>query len=368
MHTPSLLRLLLRSLAACAVLFAAACATTQQQRERLPFHVAVAPVEVVTDLSLAAKAGEPTELQIGLDRDRVIERLEQAVATTFAKVTVLPRPTGDEPAGARATGWITAAQEAGADLLLVAELRYHPAVQSELNDRFWLNLPLFAIGGPFCWFVADRTYYCQSRLDGELFDVTAAGASRRRTLDPSSRVVRLPARGAEASLNFLQRADGVGSYLLSVVCPAGLLATESAAIPGALDEAIVDQLCAQMATDMTDRETEIREADLVDFFPRNVRVVGGPSQRALEGEFVLRLGAANELGRLRYRLGGGGAYQDASWIQPAANTDPADRRTYAFRIAVGGTGSEFVQVEVEQLDQALTRRTFTFLVPRAGSA
>lgn len=272
----------------------------------------------------------------------------------------MPRPAA-RPSSVfgKPSAWIEEAEQKGADLLLVPRLSYDARVQTDLNDRFWLNLPLFALGGPFCWFVADRSYHCYARLDGEVFDVTAA--SKRKRLHRESRVHEFKRESAETSLNFLDRASGAGHYLLSVVCPAGLLATESASIPSAIDTAITQQLGLEMTRSLQDGTTQIEESDLVDFFPKDVHVVDEGSRRALVGDFVLKVGIVTELGGLRYRVGDTREWTEAAW-SPLRAAERADRRIYPFVIDLQGVTAETVQVQVEQLDQDLTQRTFTYSI------
>lgn len=355
-----------RSLALLFLALLGACASQSRATTRLPFHVAIVPAIAVADASARKPMGDPTTLVLAFDEQLLMQELDASLAATFTKVTRLQPTTGETPANSKA--WVAAAQAQGADLLLLPTLRYDPKIETSLNDRFWLNLPLFALGGPFCWFVADRSYFCYSSLRGDLFDVTVAAASRRQTLDASSKVTWLEVKSTETSANFLQRADGIGPYLLSVVCPAGLVWPESAAIPAELAKAVSNQLGDAMSQGMQDRGTEITECDLVDFFPRDVRVIDEAGHRVLTGEMVLELGEANELGRLRFRTGAGGEFQEVGWTaDPARPADSAGkgRRSYSFRIPLDGVKAGTVQVEVEQLDRALTRRTFTFDV-RSG--
>ncbi len=342
-----------------------ACASQSQSTTRLPFHVAIAPAVPEADASSQPAEGNPTDLVMVFDQQKLMEQLGSALAQTFCKVSRLsPAAAGSTPA-ASAKAWITEAQQKGADLMLVPTLRYDPKIQTALNGQFVLNLPLFAVGGPFCWFVADRSYYCSSRLNGELFDVTVAAARQRQNVDASSRVLRVEREATEASLNFLQRANGVTAYLLSVICPAGLLATESVAVPAALDTAVVSQLCLAMAKSLQDRRTEITETELVDFFPRDVRAARDGNKKVLVGEMVLKIGEANELGKLRYRFGASENFREAAWEKAPptpAGAGSKGRKVYPFKIPLDGAKADTVQLEVEQLDRFATRRTFTFVV------
>jgi hypothetical protein len=350
-----------RNLALLLLAAFGACASQSRSTTKLPFHVAIVPAVAFADTAARPAEGEPTALVLAFEAQDVMRGLDASLARMFTKVTRLAPSSTETPLNSKE--WVVMAQEQGADLLLLPTLRYDPKVHTSLNDRFWLNLPLFALGGPFCWFVADRSYFCYSRLDGELFDVTVAAANQRQTLDTSSRVLRVERESTEASVNFLQRADGVGPYLLSVVCPAGLVWPESGAIPAELAKAVGSQLCEAMSKSMQDRATEITECDLVDFFPRDVRVQREGGHRVLTGQMVLELGEANELGRLRFRGDIRDEFQEAAWIQDpkvAADSAGVGRRAYSLRIPLDGIKGGTVQVEVEQLDRALTRRTFTF--------
>lgn len=336
-----------------------ACAGAPEARAKLPFHVAVIPPVAIGNATAVSKDGNPTELVFAVDERQLAFALHDALAATFTMVTPLPAPAS---AGA-ATDWLAAATQQRADLVLQPTLRFDPELRTALNDRFWLNLPLFALGGPFCWWVSDRSYHCYSRLEGQLFDVAVAATRDKPALEGGTRVLRVEREVTEASLRFTQRADGAGAYVLSLVCPAGLLAQQSSAVPAQLDRAVVFELCQAMAKSLMDRATEITESDLVGFHPRGVAVTREGGMPVIAGEMVLGLGQANELGSLRYRVDGG-EFVDAAFGAPAlVSVGGADkgRRVYPFRIALPATARS-VQLEVEQLDRAATRRTFTYVV------
>jgi len=345
----------------------AACATQSRAAAKLPFHVAIAPVVCQEDSSSQLADGTPTDLALAFDAEAMTARLSAALADTCSMITRLPSATPGGTTTSNTKAWIDEAHRLGADLMLVPTLRYGPRIHTALNGQFALNIPLFAIGGPFCWFVADRSYYCSARLNARLFDVTVAVSRHRQVVDNSVRLLDDTREASSATLNFLQRADGVMPYLLSVVCPAGLLASESGSVAASLQDDVGWQLCQAMARSLQDRATEIIETELVDFFlPRDrLRVASDGGQRALVGEVVLRVGEANELGRLRYRAGTSGAFRPASLQKSApgpVEASPGRRSLYSFRIPLDGPQAELVQVEVEQLDRFATRRSFTFVI------
>lgn len=358
--TARLRRSVRRCLSVLLLLPVAACATQTSSVGQLPFHVAIVPA-VLADASSSPDQGDPTELKLAFDSKRLDAELETALAPAFTKVTRLAPPRDAEATQAH---WLEAAQQQGADLLLVPTLHYDPAIRTSLNGQFWTNLPLFAIGGPFCWFVPDRSYHCYARLDGDVFDVTTAAGGRNQVLDATSRITQVQRESTEASLNFLDRADGISPYLLSVICPAGLVWPRSDAVPAQVDEVVTTSLCAALTKSLQESRTVITEARLVDFFPRDVRVERAGGTTELVGEFLLNLGAAQDLGPLRWRLGNRGEWNDALWSEPATAAEEAakGRRLYGFRVPLGNaTGT--VQLQVQQNDRAQRQRTFTLLVP-----
>ncbi len=340
------------------------CATASNATSKLPFHVAIVPPVAIADTAaLPQEDGNETEVAFAVDSNQLLQQMEQALGQAFCKVSRLTAPADADP-DAASVALLAQAKQQGADLILRTTLSYDPKIRTALNDRFWLNLPLFALGGPFGWFVADRSYFCNCRLEGQLFDVSVALASPGKSLETTARVLRVERETKEASLNFLDRASGVGPYLLSFICPAGLIGRESDAVPAELDTAVVNQLCQAMAKALQDRATEVVESDLVAFHPRAVRVEREGGKRYLVGEMVLGLSQANELATPRSRVGTGG-FVDASWdkttVVASAGTDKG-RRVYPFKIPIADSATGTMQVEIEQADRFATKRTFTFPV------
>ncbi|MCA8973192.1 MAG: hypothetical protein KDC98_00650 [Planctomycetes bacterium] len=357
--TPFRLPSALALLAALAIAtLTSGCVSHAAMTQRLPFHLAVmAPTtKAGSRATVDESQGNPTALQLRFDDDALAARLCHELELRFHKVSLLGAVT-DQAEN------LQAARQVGADLILDARLGYDPSIHTALNDRFWLNLPLFALGGPFCWFVNDRSYYFSSQLEGRLYDVTIA-ASRTKILDESSLLLRTVSDSTEASLDFLDRADGVGAYLLSIVVPAGLIGSESDSAALELSAAVTDQLCQAIAQTLQSRAIDvIGSGTLVKFEPRNVRVIREGKRKLLVGEVVLELGSvADDLGTLRYRCDNG-EFHDASWgtevVEPPQLGRPGSK-TYPFRIPIDSPTAELVQIEVEQLDTWASKRTFTY--------
>ena len=351
------------SLLAAALL--AGCASQSSNIDRLPFHVAIAPPVVRIDAQMAAQqhAGEATELSLAIDADEVSAQLARSMSATFMQVSMLDE---DANASKSTSDWARTAQAIGADMMLLPRITYSPTVHTSLNDRFWLNLPLFAIGGPLNWFVADRSYYCDTELAGQLIDVSAAtaGGALQEAVDDNAKVIDITSPASEASLNFLDRADGAVPFLLSLVVPAGWLATESDGAGGALDKNVVAQVSRDMASSLLNRGNNITHWRLIAFHPRNLRVDIADGERALRGELSLETGFATAVSKMRYRLGD----QDWQTIEPEeTNRDlpTAERRgrmTYTFEIPLAETFQGMVRFEVTQNDRFSSYRTFSFKV------
>ena len=340
-------------------LVAAGCATAPDAGPRLPFHVAVAPVVVPASAPLTE--GEEVEgLQLSFESDPMTRALVARLERTFSRVSLL------DPSERSVQALVDGSRELGADLILEASLSHESAVDSGLNDRFWLNLVLHAVGGPFSWLVPDRTYNYQAQLEAQMFDVTsAAAASTAANLEATgASVLRVDRLASEVSLNFLERADSALSWILGLVIPVGLLSSESDAVVPELRNEIAGQLAEAIAQAVRERAHDLERSNVVAFYPRGVRLERDSSGGVLIGEMVVEIGRVDELGALRYRFGTGG-WREAAWVgevlEPPAGLEPG-RRRYAFRIVVDDSAAETMQLEVEQVDRSLSRRTYTYAI------
>lgn len=351
----------IRSFCLCWLLLAA-CQSQPIRRGLLPFRVAMTPVAIEVVRAAKSPDSAPPGLMLSFDEAELSHSCAAELRTCFAGVSAVASPPVGAPE-ASSQAWVQEARAAGADLIVDATLTYDPVFTTSLNDRFWLNLPLFALGGPFAWFVADRSYRCQGTLEVQVYDLGAAATAGGDALDESSRVLRVDRQAEEASLNLCERAS-FGHYALSLLVPAGFLARESAAVPDELRHAITAQLSRAIARALQERSQDLTRVAAVDFYPEGVHVEpdarGG---RMLVGEFVLELGSGNasDLEELRFRFDLG-AFRRASWSEAwiEARARSGGRKHYKFQLPVGE--AETVQLEVEQRDSFRSRRTFTYVV------
>lgn len=278
------------ALAALATAFS--CQTTAPLPGPLPFHAALAPVEALNnELSIPkareasyarareASYAEPREashgpgegdesddakevLTLHLDPSRVTKGLEDALRKGFARVTVLDPPREADFAGRsedeRAGYWREKSLEAGADLWVQPSVSYEPRIEHRANEKFWLNLPLFLIGGPFCYFVADNTYNARVKLNADFIDVTSPHD------DPlSGNVLPVPIqvdfKGTD--LTFVERADDAGDYLLSIIVPAGFLSRESPDVVEEVRDKIIDEIADLFVREVLENDRFFSRAD-----------------------------------------------------------------------------------------------------------
>lgn len=131
------------------------------------------------------------------------------------------------PAEQQDSWWVQAAADDGADLIVSAVLNFRTQVRTDINSAFWLNLPLFLLGGPMTWFVNDRSYFLEAQLTAEVHAVDPLAKQLASLADGRSRLQSVRSSAGEVPLDFLDRADHGGQYLLSVIVPSGLLATDT---------------------------------------------------------------------------------------------------------------------------------------------
>lgn len=228
-------------LAAPMLLGACRATRTEALGEPLPFHVAILPPEIKEPTKSEAK------MQLQVESQGVVQAMAAGLREHgFARVTVL-EPDAQEPAlssNERARHWQERAHELGADLLLRTTLSYDPSIETNTNDRFWLNLPLFLLGGPMCWFVDDRSYKVSARLQADFFDVSDVHDELAQwTLLPLPLYVEFN----ETDLDFIDRADGGTDYALSLLIPAGLVARSSDRVARKVEQAFLNDLSQELS-------------------------------------------------------------------------------------------------------------------------
>jgi hypothetical protein len=365
------------------VLVMMGCATAPEQppERLLPFHVGLVPV-VVTGVSgppAAADedpAGEAEGVLLAFDDGEATTALAGALSRgAFARVTELRYPETvprEEflalPPEVREKDqwWVERADQHEVDLILVPEIRFHGRVRTALNGAFWLNLPLFLLGGPMTWFVNDRSYFVDVQLRAEVFAVSPL-ASGHATLDsPNARLQQARAGRDEVPLDFIDRADHLGHYALSVLVPSGFLASESGSVGGELSRLLLDDLVEGLVRDIQAQSEQLVRADrLFDFFlpPESLSVVATAEGWELRGEVLLERGggAAPAMKRGRLRWGGGTEQsfdlEERELVEDAGWRGAYDRYPFVFRLPPGDL-PECAQLELVDASANEDRRTY----------
>lgn len=267
-------------LALCAL--GGACNSTQARREEptslQPLHVVLVP-ELPTAIHRNAGPLEPSSNLFDIDGLRLMRILGRKLAQTcYQKVTLLPLP----PTSARAQSWsreqrdawwIQHAQDAGADLLLECALKRDASVKRERNGSFWLNLPLFFLGGPMCYFVGDQSYDVRVELTGQLYDLTTLVSTGGELKTQRTKLATFQSRFAGADLDFAQRASGdAGAYWTSLIIPASFLSLDSPKAYSALQEVATEELCQRMVESIRRRGVPVPNAKTQKELPRQAEL------------------------------------------------------------------------------------------------
>ena len=241
--------LFVRHLSALALFALGSCASSGAKLERpLPFRVALMPVSMDPNSNLRAttpasvKEGEP---QLVLVEEDVTNSIVSALkGEGFTDVYSLSYPEDSsvfdtKPDKEKFEYWMSAAESSGADILLKVKVAYEPNIEGGINEKFWLNLPLFLLGGPFCYFINDRTYEATARMVAEFYNVHAPPKGN------AGEVLTIPivVDYTGSQLDFTDRAGkNAGAYALSLLVPAGLLVRNNDRIATAVRHAALDEL------------------------------------------------------------------------------------------------------------------------------
>lgn len=303
-------------LALCAALatLASCASTSQSSHDAMPFHVALLPV-VATGTSGTHVAAQDDGVRLSLEPGALSRDLRSSLdGACFTRASLLAPPAGVPAAefetwsaSERDDHWLAEAERIGADLVLECEVASSGRAVGAANDKFWLNLPLFLLGGPSCYFVGDRTYTGDARLRAALYELHALRSGRATLADGRSRVVQAEARFRSESLTFLERADGgVGQYLLSLVVPAGLLAREGRGVEESLSTSLAEQLSSGLTEELGRQRDEIADADRVAPFRLDpaVRIEASEGELAVRGDVLLRVGDVERMEECLVRHGG----------------------------------------------------------------
>jgi hypothetical protein len=354
-------------------LLLSACSSTGEVPEGppLPFHVALIPTEihdtsVLTDTPSEPVWAEPApgspadDMRLELATSELSHALCDELASAFVRTTLLELPADRAQLlalspGERERYWQERARAAGADLLMRTRLLVDPAVDGERNEKFWLNLPLFLLGGPACYFVGDRSYVAAARLQAEVFDVSKG----HETLGDYA-LLRIPlyAEFQGADLRFIDRAHGAWQYAFSLLIPSGLLARETETIESELEQRLPVALGRELTAKVLDVRAQFEQNPALGGFKleaQAARLDPGEAGRLRLRVPVQELTLAGALHRYEVRAG-----ETVLSRRDFPTGAAVDGRRYIDEDIALPAGAEFLTVRV--MDADANTRSYTLRV------
>jgi|GEM_PF-3471550 len=349
----------------------AGCASTEPLEARhLPFRIGVVPLEepAVGEISPGELPGEETEIALELDTERLISGIRGALGEyCFSSVTSLKGPGPDEVVDSfeRRRQLLEEARREGVDLVVELALRYDREVYRKNAPAFWMNIPLFLFASPSNWFLADNEYYADVELQAAVYDLNALEAGGLEIGDPTAHLISTTSRFTGTRLDFIDRSDDIGDYALTILIPSGWLARESDSVATELEEAIIEQLRAQVVQGIQSRRSELVRADwIAPVFvePGRVRLQRQGDELLVRGDVMLKQdGLAGRVQALHFDAG-----NERISVEPASATRTNDQGydvlPFEARVPVG-EGSRTLRLECEAGARDRYVRSYTFAIP-----
>jgi hypothetical protein len=381
-------------ISALVTLLASCASQVRRDEPALPFHVALVPIQCATPADARATGGanaasdagsaqsasdggaEHDGLKLAIDAAALSERLRATLESTcFARVTLLAPPDGSTAEEfahwspeKRNAYWIAASASAGADLILESELRAAPELHGKMNEKFWLNLPLFLLGGPFCYFIGDNTYVGDARLDAWLYDLRPIAASQATLADGRSELTHVQARFRGTDLDFIDRAgSSVGWYAASLVVPAGLLSRNNASVERCVADTAISELAQGLMRELRGESEHVLAGEHVTSFhvaPESTVTCENGVLR-FHGAVLLRTGEIQRMDA--WRLEAGDHWIEGEFHDAVADAELTTARNRYLRYALdirlpSACGAKEVKLTLAGGGRDVSVRTFTFEV------
>jgi hypothetical protein len=288
---------------AVALLLCASCSATRNSRtERpIPLRAGVVPVLSVAGEGAVEPVGGSTELELILDPATVSAALvEELRGQGFVSVELLElagTPTDVDSVEAAVQ---RSATEAHVDVVIWPHVRAAAEIRTRANEKLWLNLPLFMLGGPLNWIPRDRSYLVQASLDVDVLD-TRQLTSARSGSRAQARLTSRQSRTEVVELSLLDRAGySLHHYALGVLVPGVFLARETDRAGQAVAEEVVRHLSKEVASMIRqDRENLLQGVDLVEFVPELQLSAAAEGGHRLHGSVRLESRVVDAMEELR---------------------------------------------------------------------
>lgn len=346
------------------------CSATQElQVDRLPFRVALMPIDTprVVDGGGVELDGEPTQAQLELDSAELVARIQEALSRyCFVDVQVLDSTQLDESNESvemrdPQVRMISAAADLNADLLVELDLRYQKTIWHRTNSSFWLNVPLFLLAGPGMYFLNDNSYAADVELTATFSDGPSVVSKDTELGDQVSRYLTTQSSFSGAALSFPERIDSNYEYLYSIVCPTGFLSQDTGTVGERVSAEVIDELTRKLVINVQSRRQDLLYAEHicpVALDPNDVQVTRNPGGTTTVSG-VVRMEENEQVGGLHLvRLRAGSEVIMAEVASPQTGDD--GELVYSFRGTMNASSSTDVRVELEVGARDRLLRTFTF--------
>jgi hypothetical protein len=304
-------------------------------------------------------------LRLEVDLAALTEEFTGELGALFAEAVPLPLEAPDQAGltlDERERAIREAALDAEVDVVVWPELEYSPRVTTRANEKLWLNLPLFLIGGPLNWFPNDRSYFVDATLAFHVLDAAKLQDTLIARLRDRALVLGRSSAD-EVELDLFDRAGrGVGHYALGILVPGVALARHTDRAREAVASEVRRELARQAVAEIAREADElVRGSAVVDFHPRlELRPVGDHYE--LAGDVVLNDTRVQYLAQLEVEIPGRGRvvqeFEDVGFEDVPFGS--VARRLYPVEPVRVDADQARAGLRVTIFDSARVYRTFTY--------
>jgi len=346
----------------------------------LPFKVAVIPFEVAVTAAPDDAKDDVYKFEPAFEPADFLSSIRDSLKARFADAVVLPWPAGVSieefrrlPQIQQDEHWIKACAEADADLVLECDVKVPRRAIYTRNEKFWLNLPVFLIGGPLCYFVKDTTFTPdgEARLGAVLHQVRPIRSGRATLANGFAEVARCDVRFDGVSFDFIDRAQ-VGNYFASLVCPPGLLARGNDRVCQRFASEVSQGLASGLSHEIEASSSSILKTEsLADFFLKpDVEAVASGQDVRVHGEVAIRSASGADM--REYVIFYGNRRVIGALTDPEPDTLLSTGREQFLKLRFSETlprqeQVDKVRIELVQGGRDQIARTFTVAVTDASS-
>lgn len=346
----------------------------------LPFKVAVIPFEIAVTAAPDGAAEDSTTFEPAFEPADFTQAIRDAMRARFAEAVVLPYPAGvpveefkRQPQQQQDDYWMRTCAEVDADLVLECDVKVPKRACYSRNGKFWLNLPIFLIGGPLCYFVEDTTFTPEgeARLDAVLHQVRPIRSGRATLANGFAEVARCDVKFDGVTFDFIDRAQ-VGNYFASLLCPPGLLARGNDRVCRRFAAEVSHGLASGLSREIDASSSSILKTEsLADFFLKSgVEAVASGSELRVRGEVAIRSASAADM--REYVIHYGGQSVTGELADPEPDPLLSTGREQFLKLRFSETlpldpHVDRVRIELVQGGRDQIARTFTVAVSEAAS-